>query len=496
MDFTIDVDQFYDEVKNCVYKGEQYQVRNNGAIVRLTPKGKKARQKDGKWTFGETITNGYACFCGERVHRIVATAFLGEAPSNQHVVDHIDTNRQNNRPENLRWLTKLENILLNSITRMKIEYRCGSVESFLEDPSQLNGYEYEDKNFSWMRAVSPEEARKTLENWQKLMSRSRVARRNNSEPIRDWIFGQSMLPRILEESHSDTNILLPSITHEKLQEKVQTNRKQEPISKKMFLEELVNVCDKNGWTYIKYYKTEHWRSDVLIETEGARFSFSVYISKQQGDKITEMIMSEGVNAFGFVLRQSRKVKRDDFSRALEVVKVEDVMCVSVMGKPQSIGVFVEAIVSGHLVVEDSYLATAMNVAFIPHECHSCGRTHHIYMVHSLIDADSHVVCHCKDSNKQFDFSQFSPTVMNPVKRFVADNPQAQILMGEIKPRMSRMMGEAYMSFGCPHCDGVVGSWYLNEIEMDMIYSLGLRDCTAIQLQEPVEIKTKHWKVLP
>ncbi|WP_294143305.1 HNH endonuclease signature motif containing protein [uncultured Sanguibacteroides sp.] len=33
-----------------------------------------------------------------------------------YVVDHIDTNRQNNRIENLRWLTKLENVLLNPIS--------------------------------------------------------------------------------------------------------------------------------------------------------------------------------------------------------------------------------------------------------------------------------------------------------------------------------------------------------------------------------------------
>ena len=37
----------------------------------------------------------------EVVHRIVATAFHGEQPSVKHIVDHIDTNRRNNRVENL-----------------------------------------------------------------------------------------------------------------------------------------------------------------------------------------------------------------------------------------------------------------------------------------------------------------------------------------------------------------------------------------------------------
>ena len=50
----------------------------------------------------------------------MATAFHGEPPTKEHVVDHIDTNKQNNRPENLRWVTRLENILLNPITAKRI----------------------------------------------------------------------------------------------------------------------------------------------------------------------------------------------------------------------------------------------------------------------------------------------------------------------------------------------------------------------------------------
>lgn len=45
-----------------------------------------------------------------RVHRIVATAFHGNPPTKEYVVDHIDTNRQNNRPDTL--------------TRLKSSYKC------------------------------------------------------------------------------------------------------------------------------------------------------------------------------------------------------------------------------------------------------------------------------------------------------------------------------------------------------------------------------------
>ena len=103
------------------HKGETYSVRDNGAVLRHPHIGSKSRPIDNVWTFGKYNTKtGYAEIGGERVHRIVATAFHGVAPTPQHVVDHIDTNRRNNRPENLRWITKLENILLNPITVKKI----------------------------------------------------------------------------------------------------------------------------------------------------------------------------------------------------------------------------------------------------------------------------------------------------------------------------------------------------------------------------------------
>lgn len=156
----------YIEVQDCIYKDEHYSVRDNGAIMRHQRDGKPKRKKDDMWSFGErNILTGYMDFCGERVHRIVATAFHGPAPSAQHVVDHIDTNRQNNRPENLRWVTKLENILNNPITRAKIEYICGSIDAFLENPTLLYGHESEDKNFFWMRNVTSEEAKISYENF-------------------------------------------------------------------------------------------------------------------------------------------------------------------------------------------------------------------------------------------------------------------------------------------------------------------------------------------
>ena len=155
----------YKEVRECVYKDERYSVRDNGAIFRHRREGRKMRIDDERWTFGiKNSKTGYMLLGQHRVHIIVATAFLGERDSKVYVVDHIDTNRCNNRVENLRWFTRLENALNNEITRNKIIYICGSVEAFIENPSILQERLVGEPSLEWMRTVTKESATTAYEN--------------------------------------------------------------------------------------------------------------------------------------------------------------------------------------------------------------------------------------------------------------------------------------------------------------------------------------------
>jgi len=171
----VSLDDYKRQVE-CAYGGEQYSARDNGAVMRHLRLGQRKRKLDGQWTFGRLNSqNGYLHISGKRVHRIVATGFYGEPPEPEYVVDHIDTNRQNNRPENIRWITRLENALNNPVTRKKIEYLCGSIEAFLEKPSMLNELQGEP-NIKWMRAVTPEEAencRVRMSTWVRIKSKAK-----------------------------------------------------------------------------------------------------------------------------------------------------------------------------------------------------------------------------------------------------------------------------------------------------------------------------------
>lgn len=181
----VSIDDFY-EIRECDYNNEHYSVRDNGAVYRHARVGKRVRKFDNMWTFGKpNYETGYLMLSSERVHRIVAYAFHGEPPTIQHVVDHIDTNRQNNRPENLRWVTKLENVLNNPITRARIEMVCGSIDAFLNNPSLLQGHENVDRNFGWMKTVSSEEAKASYTN---LLNWAKNKPKPQGGKMGDWIF--------------------------------------------------------------------------------------------------------------------------------------------------------------------------------------------------------------------------------------------------------------------------------------------------------------------
>jgi len=182
----IDIDNFKQQVE-CVYKDERYSIRDNGAVFRHSRDGKRPRQYDNFWTFGKANDkHGYMEIASVRVHIIVATAFHGPKPTKEHVVDHIDTNRRNNRPDNLRWVTRLENALDNPITRKRIIMRCGSIEAFLVNPSLLREGDV-TPDFSWMRTVTNAEAQVSKE---RLLAWAESDRQASGGALGEWVYGR------------------------------------------------------------------------------------------------------------------------------------------------------------------------------------------------------------------------------------------------------------------------------------------------------------------
>ena len=186
------LDQFK-EVREVDYKGEHYSVRDNGAVMRHPKPGGRNRAIDNAWTFGKRDDKtGYMLISTHRIHIVVANAFHGVHDSKVYVVDHIDTNRCNNRADNLRWFTRLENALNNPITRKRIEWYCGGdIQKFIDDPSCIRD-KVVTPDLSWMKTVTPEEAKNALENltrWAAKVPSPKIDAVKADLPLdREWMF--------------------------------------------------------------------------------------------------------------------------------------------------------------------------------------------------------------------------------------------------------------------------------------------------------------------
>ena len=84
----------------------------------ISDKGKVKRVRKGKVSKPKLCktSGGYICFrdfiADERVfvHRAVAKCFIGNAPNGKWQVDHINRIRTDNRVDNLRWVSRTENL--------------------------------------------------------------------------------------------------------------------------------------------------------------------------------------------------------------------------------------------------------------------------------------------------------------------------------------------------------------------------------------------------
>jgi len=130
-------------------KGFQFLVSENGEVFRKSDKKKYKPLENPRF--------GYLQICayenGRRttimMHRLVALAFLGERPEGMFI-DHIDRNKKNNHPSNLRYVTPRENAHNSARTK---KYSYSKKENTYRSSILIEGQAYHLGTFKDMESA-------------------------------------------------------------------------------------------------------------------------------------------------------------------------------------------------------------------------------------------------------------------------------------------------------------------------------------------------------
>ena len=130
---------------------KEYKVSNTGKVKRIEHF-ENGRSGGKRWVESKTLTlsvnhSGYLFVTlyknrkrkSHFVHRLVASAFIGELPDG-YQVNHIDENKKNNNVENLEYVTPKQNSNHGTAKERKAEKRRKRVEQYSKSGKFINGY--------------------------------------------------------------------------------------------------------------------------------------------------------------------------------------------------------------------------------------------------------------------------------------------------------------------------------------------------------------------
>ncbi|MCQ2246423.1 MAG: hypothetical protein MJZ69_06515 [Bacteroidaceae bacterium] len=344
-----------------------------------------------------------------------------------------------------------------------------------------------------------------MANWEKILSKPRPVSRSRGNAIEEWIFKKNhheiAKNNFADDFKQESKPIEPIIEIPQqpiVIPPVDIKPIVEPISKKEFITALIEICESEGWKYEKYYKTEKWKADILITMGEQKFAFMSSNSITAASRVLPLMEVDGVKGYAFVLSP----KKDIYASVacFGLYKVDDSMMVKVHERELSLPDFIKKAINGKIVHISSARITSVEVMFETMDCYSCNTPHSVFFIRYLVDEDGDKYDYiklqndyCEEDEIDIPNLQFDNDILGKVKQYISDHPEKKIVMGDVRERYSRTMGESYMSFGCPKCGSIVGEHYLEELKLNAIYETDENQILRIPLDNAFEIPADRWK---
>lgn len=269
------------------------------------------------------------------------------------------------------------------------------------------------------------------------------------------------------------------------------------MDKKDVITRIIEVCKEQNWNFTGKYHQDDWKADILVDYGSYKVAFNIgkrfnlipqTYSAMRNERICGCWISLPGSKFGY--------------------DVDDLPCFNLKDDDGNLGVelrgtgkiefkdFILKLVTGHIIKSDSIKINSVDIYPIGINCWKCGSPHYVYFVKRLVTERGCVLINHKDINDINKSLTFAPKITESLRVFLSNHKDKNMPMGEIKHRYSKTVDDDYMSFGCPRCDAIVGSFYLREYEFEFINDEDDSNLLSIDTSATnLVIPFRHWEII-
>ena len=269
------------------------------------------------------------------------------------------------------------------------------------------------------------------------------------------------------------------------------------MEKKIIIAMILDVCNNMGLNYETKVKTAQWSADVVVEHGTYKVAFNVCKSPRKVELTYKAMHEERVCGCWLLLPSKNSSYQQPNLPCFNLVFHAEKKLVYLNSKFDDsssnlldLFEFLHFLIDGKIRFAEQVEINKAELSFYKNKCWKCHRENDVYFVSRLFSQEGVVV----DGQHltMYENITFNPSIIIGLKKYIKEHPSETFIMGEIKQRYSKTVGEAYLSFGCVQCDSIFGNFYLQEEMMELIYCPDSLHKVIITLDNPIKVLANCW----
>jgi len=269
------------------------------------------------------------------------------------------------------------------------------------------------------------------------------------------------------------------------------------MEKETVISAICDVCKKMGLDYTIKVKSSTWKADVVVEHSTYKVAFTVCKCPRNVEAIYKTMREERICGCWLLLPSANSSYQEPSLPCFNLISKTDKAMVCLNSKLDDnstnqieLSSFLHSIIDGKIRFTEQAEINKVELCFYKNRCWKCHRENDVYFVNRLFSQKGVVI---DGQNLMIDEDlTFNPSIIKGFKRYIQEHPSETFIMGEIKPRYSKTIGEAYPSFGCAQCDSIFGNFYLHEDILELRYYTERLRKAIIILDEPITVSAHCW----